>query len=436
MHPAPDTFHPLLDAAPDAMIVVDRLGRVQAINAEAERWFGWAEQELLGEPLSRLIPTHGQTPTDQNGETNGGSGAVRRRGSVTSFARLRDGRAIPIELARRSLGDGSQGQSLLTLRRFAPVRSTRDTLVEDNELARATLESIGDAVLTTDTAYTITYLNPVAERLTGWPSREAMGQPLETVLQLVSEATRHPVANTAARCLEEERSIDLEDGVLLIRRDGTEIPIGDSAAPIRDRLGRTSGVVLVIQDESEKRRVGRRLSYEATHDALTGLINRREFERRLNRVVGDLADHEGEHILLFVDLDRFKAVNDTCGHAGGDELLRNLGPLLSRYLRKRDTLARVGGDEFGVLLENCPLAQARRIAENLRLALENYEFTWEGQDCSVGASIGLIPVTAESGGMAAVLKAADAACYAAKQAGGNRVHQVHVGSSTVTSIAG
>jgi len=427
---APEAFHPLLDAAPDAMIVVDRLGRVQALNAEAERSLGWAEQELRGEPLSRIIPTHLQLPTDRRGETNGGSGAVGRTGSVSCFARRRDGSTVPVELARRSLGEGSEAQSLLTLRTFTPVRPAQDTPVGENDLARATLDAIGDAVLTTDTGFAITYLNPVAERLTGWTLSEALGQPLDRVLQLVSEATRNPVENTAGRCLGEARSIDLEDGVLLIRRDGSEIPIGDSAAPVRDRHGRPSGVVLVIQDESEKRRVGRRLSYEATHDALTGMINRREFERRLSRVVDDLACAEGEHVLLFLDLDRFKAVNDTCGHAAGDELLRSLGPLLGRYLRKRDTLARLGGDEFGILLENCPSDQARRIAENLRRAIEEYQFMWEGQAFSVGASVGLIPVRAAGGGMAAVLQAADAACYAAKARGGNRVHPVQVEPAT------
>ncbi len=290
------------------------------------------------------------------------------------------------------------------------------------EQARATLESIGDAVITTDVGGHVTYLNPVAERLTGWGAEEALGQSLDAVLPLISEATRQPVANTAARCLSEGRSIDLEDGVLLLRRDGSEVPIGDSAAPVRNRDGGKVGVVLVIQDESEKRRVGRRLSYEATHDALTGMINRREFERRLTRVVSDLAGTPSEHVLLFLDLDQFKSVNDTCGHEAGDDLLRRLSGLFSRHTRKRDTLARIGGDEFGVLLENCPLIEAERIAESLRVAVEQYRFEWGGKTFAIGVSIGLIPVMAERAGIAGVLRAADAACYAAKEGGGNRVH--------------
>ena len=315
----------------------------------------------------------------------------------------------------------------MTLRDLTQWRRAQETRSRHNEQARATLESIGDAVITADPTGSITYLNPVAERMTGWSAGEALGQSLDAVLPLISEASRQPVANTATRCLTEGRSIDLEEGVLLLRRDGTEIPIGDSAAPVRDRLGGTIGVVLVIQDESEKRRVGHRLSFEATHDALTGLINRREFERRLTRVVDDLASAASEHVLLCLDLDHFKLINDTCGHDAGDALLRSLGPHLTQHIRKRDTLARLGGDEFGVLLENCSLVEAERIAESLRVALEQFRFEWGGKSFAIGASIGLITVTAESGGIAAVLRAADAACYAAKDGGGNRVHLERLG---------
>ncbi len=279
----------------------------------------------------------------------------------------------------------------------------------------------------TDLAGRITYLNPVAAHLTGWGAQEAIGELLEAVLPLVSESTRRAIPSTAARCLAEGRSVDLEDGVVLVRRDGTEVPVGDSAAPVRDQQGATVGVVLVIQDESEKRRVGHRLAYEATHDALTGLVNRREFDRRLARVFAGLGSSDAAHALLIMDLDRFKTVNDSSGHQAGDAMLRELGPLLSRHLRKRDTLARMGGDEFGALLENCPLADAERVAESLRAAVEQYRFEWEGQVHAIGISVGLIPVVAESGGMLDVLRAADGACYEAKEAGGNRVHLDRLG---------
>jgi diguanylate cyclase (GGDEF)-like protein/PAS domain S-box-containing protein len=425
---APSQFHQLLDAAPDAMILVDHSGRVTAVNREAERFLGWTEKELLGEPMSRFIPTRFHPLLDAAVGTSESPAVSTRGGTFSGFARRRDGREVAVELSRRPVGPGGEAQSLVTLRDLTQWRRALGARSRNNELARVTLESIGDAVITTDDATTITYLNPVAERLTGWAAAEALGQSLDVVLPLISEASRQPVSNTARRCLEEGRSIDLEDGVLLLRRDGSEVPIGDSAAPVRDRLGGTIGVVLVIQDESEKRRVGNRLSFEATHDALTGLINRREFERRLGRVLNDLVGNGSEHVLLCLDLDRFKLVNDTGGHDAGDDLLRSLGPLLSGHLRKRDTLARLGGDEFGILLEHCPLTEAARIAESVRRAVEQFRFECAGKVLSVGASIGVIPLTTETGGIAIVMRAADAACYAAKEGGGNRVHLEPVGA--------
>ena len=401
------------------MLVVDQHGRVSGLNLEAEHSFGWTEIELLGQPMSRLIPTRFHRLLASNAETGGGT--------VCCFALRRNGSEFPIELALRPLGRTSDARFLITLRDLTQWRRASETRSRNNDQARATLESIGDAVITTDAAGVITYLNPVAERLTGWVAEDALGQSLDAVLPLISEITRQPVANTTSRCLGEGRSIDLEEGVLLLRRDGTEVPIGDSAAPVRDRSGATVGVVLVIQDESEKRRVGKRLSYEATHDPLTGLINRREFERRLARVLRDSSMADSEDMLLYLDLDRFKLVNDTCGHDAGDDLLRRLSGLLARYMRKRDTLARLGGDEFAVLLEDCPLPEAERIAENLRAEVERCHFEWGGKTFSIATSIGLIPVMAQSGGMAAVLRAADAACYEAKDSGGNRVHLERLG---------
>ncbi len=291
---------------------------------------------------------------------------------------------------------------------------------EVGDRARDTLESIGDAVITTDMVGTITYLNPTAARLTGWTPEEAAGEALDTVFPLISEADRRPIPNPAIRCLEEGRSIDLEDGVLLVRRDGTEVPIGDSAAPLRDRAGHDVGVVLVIQNESEKRRASHRLSYEATHDPLTGLINRREFGRRLTRVTTEIT-LGSEHGLIVFDLDRFKAVNDAAGHEAGDDLLRRLTGLLTRATRRRDSVARLGGDEFAVLLEHCPPAESERVAESIRARIERLRFEWAGIPYSISASIGLISLTADTGGMAAAMRIADAACYQAKQLGGNRV---------------
>jgi diguanylate cyclase (GGDEF)-like protein/PAS domain S-box-containing protein len=351
---------------------------------------------------------------------------------VSLFARRRDGSEFPVEIHRSPLGPGPDALVLVTMRDLTEWRRAQESLFREKEQAVITLESIGDAVITTDTAGRIMYLNPVAERLTGWRTTEALGLPAATILTFISDTTREPVESTVGRCLQEGRAVDLADGVLLLRRDGTEVAIGDSAAPIRDRNGVTTGVVLVFHDVTEKRRVSRKLSHEAAHDALTALVNRKEFERRLTRTLADAADSGvGEHALCYLDLDRFKLVNDTCGHEAGDELLRQIADLLARHMRKRDTLARLGGDEFGVLLENCPLDEAVEIAETVRRAIDEFRYVRGEQSFSLGISIGVVPITATSGRMASVLRAADAACYIAKEAGGNRVfvdrpEQIHV----------
>jgi diguanylate cyclase (GGDEF)-like protein/PAS domain S-box-containing protein len=265
-------------------------------------------------------------------------------------------------------------------------------------------------------------VNPTAERLTGWRTTEALGQPLDTVLTLISEATRQPIENIPVRCLREGRAVDLAEGVLLLRRDGSEVPIGDSAAPIRDRNGATTGVVLVFHDVTERRRAARSLSHEATHDALTGLISRQEFERRLGRALAEVAAGAAEYAFCYLDLDRFKVVNDTCGHEAGDDLLRAIGRLLADRLRGRDTVGRLGGDEFGILLEHCALAKAGAIAGGFLRAIVDFRYVWQERTFSLGASIGVVPITTASGRTADVLRAADGACYAAKNAGGNRVH--------------
>src|SRR5438874_5529465 len=412
----------MLDAAPDAMVVVDQRGSIVAVNREGERLFGWTDAELRGESSSRLIPQRFQQVYEGLGVGDGESpGIPPKRAPVRIFARRRDGSEFPVEIHRSPLGPSEDALFLVTIRDLTEWRDVQESLFRQKEQAIVALASIADAVITTDVAGRITYLNPTAERLTGWRTTEALGQPVDTVLTLVNDATRQPLESIPARCLREGRAVDLTDGVLLLRRDGTEVPIGDSAAPLRDRHGTTSGAVLVFRDGTEPRRPARKLSHEATHDALTGLVGRKEFEERLARVLAEAAAGVVEHALCYLDLDRFKVVNDTCGHEAGDDLLRKIGSLLGGRLRSRDTLARLGGDEFGVLLEYCSLTKAEEIAGKLQRAIEDFRYAWGERSFSLGASIGVIPITAVSGRTADVLRAADQACYAAKDAGGNRV---------------
>jgi len=415
-------FRWLFAAAADAMLVVDAWGTVVALNPEAEELFGWSAAELQGQPLKGLIPPRFQHLTDSQFATGDGSGGIPPKvASVALFARRRDGTEFPVEFNRSPLGSGPDTLVLVTIRDLTKWRRAQEALFREKEQAVVTLSSIADAVITTDLAETVTYLNPTAERLTGWRTTEALGQPVDTVLTLISETTRQPIASISALCLREGRALDLPDGVLLLRRDGTEVAIGDSAAPLRDRNGATIGAVLVFHNVTEKRRTTRTLARESTHDALTGLISRPEFERRLARALADVASTAVEHALCYLDLDRFKLVNDTCGHEAGDNLLRTIGSLLAGRLRSRDTVGRLGGDEFGILLEHCSLAKAEEIAGGLQQAIQNFRYVWGERSFSIGASIGVVPITAASGRTADVLRAADDACYTAKDAGGSRV---------------
>jgi len=303
-----------------------------------------------------------------------------------------------------------------------PVRRLSAELAEQHELLRVTLQSIGDAVITTDASGRVTWLNPVAERMTGWKSEEASGLELERVFDIVNEQTRKPAENPVLACLRHGRVVGLANHTLLMSRDGCEYCIEDSAAPIRSERGEVLGVVLVFHDVSEQRRLSGEMSHRASHDALTGLVNRVEFEARLRRTLESAHADGGAHSLMYLDLDQFKLVNDACGHASGDQLLQQVSKILEETVRTSDTLARLGGDEFGVILEHCGPEHAQRVADKICERMEVYRFVREGRSFRVGTSIGLVPLDARWSTTAAIMQAADTACYAAKEAGRNRVH--------------
>ncbi len=309
-------------------------------------------------------------------------------------------------------------------------------LFEEKERAQVTLESIGDAVITTDIYGKIDYINAVAENLTGWSHEEAAGQQVEHVFRIINEITRENSVNPVERCINEGRIVELANHTVLICKDGSEIAIEDSAAPIRNQAGELIGVVMVFHDVTESRKLSQQLIYQARHDALTGLINRREFEERLEHAIEQARVNHYDHALLYMDLDQFKVVNDTCGHAAGDELLRQITSLLQSQMRKHDTLARLGGDEFAVLLEYCGSDEANNVAESLCEAVESYRFTWEGNSFVVGVSIGLVPINKNSGSLGVVMSIADSACYAAKEAGRNRIHSYVEDDTTVAQRHG
>ncbi|OFZ99050.1 MAG: hypothetical protein A2Z44_10280 [Betaproteobacteria bacterium RBG_19FT_COMBO_58_11] len=303
------------------------------------------------------------------------------------------------------------------IRRTAKVERA---LAREKERAEVTLHSIGEAVITTDESGRIDHLNEMAERLTGWTNAEAAGLNVEAVYRVVDENNPAQMLNLAAYCLSGVNE-PCPESSLLISRGGLQFTIEQTVSPIREPDGAVIGMVVVFRDVTTERSLAHELAWQASHDALTSLVNRHEFERRLQELVESAQSSRISHALLYIDLDQFKLVNDTCGHVAGDELLRQLSTLLSAKIRTVDTLARLGGDEFGLLLPGCGIEQAQVIAEKLREEISEFRFMWEAKTFAVGASIGLVEITQETGGIANLLSAADTACYMAKDRGRNRV---------------
>jgi len=297
-----------------------------------------------------------------------------------------------------------------------------EALFREKESAQITLQSIGDGVVTTNAEARVQYLNPVAEELTGWQLDDAVTMPIDEIFRGFHEETCEPMENPVSVSMRRNRSIKSTRPILLIRRDGNQLYIESTAAPIRDASGNVTGGVLVFHDVSEARDLNNRLNFNKSHDALTLLINREEFERRLERALKSAKAEETSYAVLHMDLDQFKIINDACGHAAGDELLTQLSVLLKSKIRWRDTLARLGGDEFGVLVESSTLEETMKIAEALREAVNEFRFVWDDRTFRLGVSIGVVPVIAINEDVAALVSAADSACTAAKEAGRNRVY--------------
>ena len=258
--------------------------------------------------------------------------------------------------------------------------------------------------------------------MTGWKITEARNKPLAAVFHLINEQTRETIADVINKVLHKNHKFQLDSHEVLISRNGKEYAIEKSATLINDRQGQVMGIVIIFRDVTEYRNLTHQLSWQASHDPLTGLYNRREFENRLGEAIASAQNEEHQHALCYLDLDRFKIVNDTCGHAAGDQLLKQITQLLSQQIRSADILARLGGDEFGFLLYQCPLDVASKIANNLRQWIEDFRFTWKKQTFAIGVSIGIVEITSSSNSIEGLLNAADAACYVAKANGRNCFH--------------
>jgi diguanylate cyclase (GGDEF)-like protein/PAS domain S-box-containing protein len=299
----------------------------------------------------------------------------------------------------------------------APAPTAREA---DHSPARLALESLSEAVLTTDAEGHVQYLNAAAGRLLGAGAAKAIGAPLEELARLVDETDRRLLINPVRQALTAGAPVNLGRRALIIaQQGGPERLVEVSAAPMQGEGGENAGAVVLLHDVTESRGITRQITYQAAHDALTGLVNRREFERRLLDAIDTAHRGDGTHVLCYLDLDRFKVVNDTSGHLAGDAMLREVAKLLKEKVRDSDTVARLGGDEFGMLLVGCPLDKARQIADDVCRTVADYRFVWKDRIFNIGISVGIVELSRDSGTMEESLAAADSACYVAKRQGGH-----------------
>ena len=296
-------------------------------------------------------------------------------------------------------------------------KQAETALFEEKERAQVTLHSIADGVITTDAQGRVQYLNPVAEKMTAWSIKEAKNQLLSQVFQVFCEKNRKPALNPVLSCLSAASSGEKTKDSLLINRNGKEFAIEESTAPIQGRQGEILGAVLVFHDVSQERHQARKIAYQASHDLLTGLVNRGEFEKRLKQALQQSRQNKEQHALCYIDLDKFKQVNDSAGHYAGDHILQVVTRLLKEEIREKDTLGRLGGDEFALLLRHCPLLRAQKIAQNMVTKINKYPFNYQDQHFNLGLSIGLVSIQADSPDFKTLINQADKACYNAKYKG-------------------
>jgi len=394
--------------------------RIEAVNEAFATVIGVPAAQLTGKTLAELV----------SGEyAELATLAVARAVAGTTGPSLTEvefadshGQVTRLELSGSVLESAGRKFVLFTAEEMLPHQAS-DGAGLPPARSQLALDSLGEGILTTDAHGLIDYVNPSAEALTGMRREDAIGQAFGAMFGFVDEHDRRALADPVQQCLATGCRVNLgRRSILIARASGSELGVEATASPIRGAQGDVTGVAVMLHDVSELRGLTQQMSYQASHDALTGLVNRREFERRLGEALEIARAGRQGHVMCYLDLDRFKAVNDTSGHLAGDNMLREVAALIREAVRDSDTVSRLGGDEFGVLLVGCPLDKARQIADDILRAIDEYRFVWKDRIFSVGVSIGLVELTGESNSLEEIMSAADSACYVAKKQGESHVH--------------
>jgi diguanylate cyclase (GGDEF)-like protein/PAS domain S-box-containing protein len=391
--------------------------RIVVANPRFAALMGRNPEDLVGRHLCEFVlPEYGDLVADN----------VRRRLAGDPAADVYEvevaddaGHVHRLELSNCTMRYGDSDVVVFTA---TPIQPSEHA---DPHRSRAvtTLESIGDGVLTTDIHGRIDFLNHEAANLLGRSFAEVDGRLFGDVVSVVDEADRRVLADPVMQCLSSGSKVAMGRRAVILRSaDGAEHGIELSAAPLFGPRGEVEGAVVLLHDVTELRGIARQMSYQASHDALTGLVNRHEFERRLQEALETARSGRQTHVLCYLDLDRFKAVNDTSGHMAGDAMLREVAALVKDAVRDSDTVARIGGDEFALLLTGCPLEKAIQISQDVASVIREFRFVWKDKIFQIGVSIGLVEIGRESAGAEEVMAAADSACYVAKNQAAGQVH--------------
>ncbi|MCG6871999.1 MAG: PAS domain S-box protein, partial [Gammaproteobacteria bacterium] len=409
-----EKYRLLVDQVRDAIFIAQD-GNLVFANQRTPELFGYEASEIVNRPFVDMVaPEFRELLTERHRKRLGGEQVP----DTYTFQILNQtGRRVWVELSVVVVTWEERPATLNVLRNIDTERAVEEALFDARERAQITLQSIADGVISIDEHQRVEYLNPVAELLTGWSYVSARGCHADDVF--------HIRDSQQGRCLVDDllrESNPTGRSLFLRRRDGEEFAVECSVAAIRDQSHRMSGAVMVFRNVTELRDLNQRLTHQASHDQLTGLANRREFEQRLDSIVQRARERDEQHALCYLDLDQFKVINDTVGHVAGDELLRQVADVLSRTVRASDTIARLGGDEFGLLIVDCSEEDARRIASELVAAVRGRRFIWEASSFELSVSVGLVLIHRETGDRVQLLRHSDVACYTAKDLGGGRVH--------------
>jgi len=425
---SPVLFSELADRIHEAVLIHRDV--ILHANRQFATLMGVERSELIGRRLADLVPPEYSELVSENirarlaGEPAAERYEIEMVGMQGQLARLEVSSAvIDYEGAPALLVTGVEIIPTQSMQTLKPPFAMDDPSARSAIRHALALDSLAEAIIVTDAEGRIEHMNSAAQSLTGVNDESALGKTLEEIVGLVDETDRRLLNDPVRQALTTGTRVNLSRRALLLSRaSGAERSIELSASPIRSSdTNEVTGTVVLLHDVTELRGIARQMSYQATHDALTGLVNRRELERRLAEAIDSGRRGDGQHVLCYLDLDRFKVVNDTSGHLAGDAMLREVAKILRDAVRDSDTVGRLGGDEFGMLLIGCPLEKARQIADDVCRAVGDYRFVWKDRIFNIGVSIGIVEISRESGSIEELVAAADSACYVAKKQGSGHV---------------